>query len=610
MAYAGPVRPTETATVVWHPVAAGAVTIAGGPLGARQAANRAAAIPSGLKQLREAKNVLNLEIAAGRAEGEAVGPIFADSDVHKWLEAAAWEYGRSADPALLDDILELTGLLEKAQADDGYLDSVVQLRGLERYSELEWSHEHYCAGHLIQAAVAYSRTTGRAELLDVARRVADHLVATFGPGRNPSLDGHPVIEMALVELYRETGERSYLDLAKHFVDTRGRGTITGGRDVGYYSDRVPVREATTVEGHSVRAVYLAAGAADVAAETGDAELLAALETQFASMITEKEYLTGGLGGRWEGEAFGDPFELPNDRAYAETCATIGGIQWAWRMLLATGKAGYADQIERMIYNGFISGVSQAGTEYFYVNTLHLRDRSVPDHDRTPARGRVGWFACACCPPNVMRTFSSLEGYLASTDADGLQLHQYLPGTVEAGGLKLTVATDYPWQGKITITVDQAGSGETTIGLRVPAWAEGATLTTAAGTDQVTAGEYASVRRTWQAGDQLVLDLPLTPRLTAPHPRVDASRGCLAIERGPLVYALEQADQAESVAVDDLRLDPAGALAEERREDLLGGVTLIKAAGSGPDGPVELVALPYHLWANRGPQPMRVWIPLR
>src|SRR5690606_13208628 len=420
--------------------------------------------------------------------------------------------------------------------EDGYLDSVVQLRHDERYSELHMSHEHYCAGHLIQAAVAYSRTTGRTELLDVARRVADHLVATFGPDRNPALDGHPVIEMALVELYRETGERAYLDLAKHFVDTRGRATITGGREVAYYSARVPVRAAPTVDGHSVRAVYLAAGAADVAAETGDAELLAALETQYDSMARQKQYITGGRGSRWDGEAFGDPYELPNDRAYAETCAAIGGVQWAWRMLLATGEARYADQIERMLLNGFLAGVSLSGTEYFYVNPLQLRSDAHPEEDRSPAHGRRSWFSCACCPPNIMRTVSSLTGYLATADGTSVQLHQYAPGTVTApldgGTLRLRVETRYPDEGRIALHVEEAPDGEATLALRVPAWADGATLDG----DPVQAGTYARTTRRFSAGDTVVLDLPLTPRLTGADPRVDAARGAVAIERGPLVYA--------------------------------------------------------------------------
>ncbi|MBO0811756.1 MAG: glycoside hydrolase family 127 protein, partial [Microlunatus sp.] len=427
---------------------------------------------------------------------------------------------------------------------------------------------------------------------------------------------------ALVELYRETAERRYLDLAKYFVDARGTGLIAGyGIAPAYFSDRVPVREQTTVEGHSVRAVYLGAGATDVAVEIHDQKLLAALETQFASMVAEKEYLTGGLGSRWDGEAFGDPYELPPDRAYAETCAAIGGVQWAWRLLLATGKPEYGDQIERMLYNGVLAGVSLSGDQYFYVNPLQLRDNALADTERSPANGRLGWFGCACCPPNVMRTFASLEGYVASNDADGVQIHQYVPGTVRAGDLGLTVDTQYPWQGTVTITVDSAPQAEQTISVRIPAWAEGATL---AG-QPVEPGTYAKINKTWQPDDQIVLELPLQPRLTVADPRVDAVRGCVAIERGPLVYALEHEDQPDGAVPDDLALDSSGPLTEEE-SSLLEGIVVVRAKGAVIDrdavspgyaqhpGPnlsqtsTELIAIPYHLWANRGPQPMRVWIP--
>lgn len=630
----GPAAPSDDARVLLRPLAPGHVTIDGG-LWARTAdVNRAAAIPEGLEQLEKAGNLRNLEIAAGRAEGEAIGPIFADSDVHKWLEAAAWEYAREPDEKLLADQLRITELLAAAQAEDGYLDSVPMLRKVPRYSDLPWSHELYCAGHLFQAAVAQVRGTGRTELLDVAVRLADHLVATFGDGEGQlrEVDGHPVVEMGLVELYRETGTRAYLDLASWFVEARGTGIIEGhDKAPTYFSDRVRVREATTVEGHAVRAVYLGAGAADVAVETGDAELLAALDTQYRAMERTKQYVTGGLGARWEGESFGDPYELPNDRAYAETCAAIGGVQWAWRMLLATGEARYADQIERMLLNGFLAGVSLSGTEYFYVNPLQLRSDAHPEEDRSPAHGRRSWFSCACCPPNIMRTVSSLTGYLATADGTSVQLHQYAPGTVTApldgGTLRLRVETRYPDEGRIALHVEEAPDGEATLALRVPAWADGATLDG----DPVQAGTYARTTRRFSAGDTVVLDLPLTPRLTGADPRVDAARGAVAIERGPLVYALEQPDQEDGAVVDDLRIDPAGALSDEFRDGLLGGVTVVRAQGAvvpGPDaeattpyGPattpppapvrdVTLTAIPYYAWANRGPQPMRVWVPTR
>ena len=364
-----------------------------------------------------------------------------DSDIYKWLEAAAWEYGRQPSQELLDGVREVTAEVAAAQAEDGYLDSVAQeqdgsLGRRGRYADLTWSHEMYCAGHLFQAAVAVVRATGERALLDVALKLADHLDATFGDGEGQlrDVDGHPVVEMGLVELFRETGERRYLELASWMVEARGTGIIEGhGKDSTYFSDRVRVREATTVEGHAVRAVYLTAGAADVAVETGDAELLAALGRQFDHMLATKTYVTGGLGSRWDMEAFGDPYELPSDRAYAETCAAIGGVQWAWRMLLATGEAKYADVAERMLHNGFPAGVSLGGDEYFYVNPLQVRTGAHADEGRSPAHGRRGWFDCACCPPNIMRTWSSLDSYTAAVDGGEVTVQASTPLRMMFGG---------------------------------------------------------------------------------------------------------------------------------------------------------------------------------
>jgi hypothetical protein len=465
----------------------------------------------------------------------------------------------------------------------------------------------------MQAAVAQARCTGDKALLEVAVRFADHLVATFGPDRRQDVDGHPVVELGLVELYRETGRTDYLQLARYFVEARGHGLIEKyGLEPTYFSDRVPVREQSTVEGHAVRAVYLAAGAADVALETGDDELLDALKAQFGHMIATKTYLTGGLGSRWDGESFGDPYELPSDRAYAETCAAVGGFQWAWRMLLATGEPGYADAAERMLLNGFLAGVSLTGTEYFYVNPLQHRSDAHPDENRSPAHGRRGWFDCACCPPNVMRTLASLGGYLATTDAAGIQIQLYAPSTIEAQGTRLTVETEYPWDGRVRVRVLQTPPGQWTLSLRVPGWAEGALLDGQA----VDAGGYASVRRVWQAGDAVELTLPMAIRLTAADERIDAVRGCVAIERGPVVYAVERDD------ADDLRLDAVAAA--EYRADLLEGVTVVSASvrvqehvqrpwpygdlAPSAEQRTDIEAVPYFAWANRGIGPMRVWLP--
>ncbi len=594
---AAPAAPTASARGTLRPIPIDAAAVTGGLWRDRIERNTAAGIPSGRAQLVTAQNIRNFEIAAGDAEGEPAGPVFADSDVYKWLEAAAWEYARRPDEQLLRDQLDLTALVARAQADDGYLNTVVPARQGGRYGELPWSHEHYCAGHLIQAAVAQVRATGHDDLLQVAIRLADHLVATFGPGKTEDVDGHPVIETALVELFRETGTRAYLDLARWFVDARGHGILEAhGHQPTYFSDRVPVREATTVEGHAVRAVYLAAGAVDVAVETGDDALLAQLERQYDAMQREKQYVTGGLGSRWEGEAFGDPYELPNDRAYAETCAAIGGIQWAWRLLLATGKARYADQIELMLLNGFLAGLSLAGTEYFYVNALQVRHDAHADDERTPANGRLGWFDCACCPPNIMRLLASLQGYVA-TEADGsVQIHQYAPSRISAGGARLKIETDYPWDGAVRIVVEEAPGAPLAIDLRIPEWAEGAAVDGA----PVAAGSYARVERAFAAGDEILLTLPLSPRLVEAHPRVDASRGCRALVRGPLVYAFEGVDNPD-VVLDDASIGAASEVAEHREPGLLGGITALEVGG--------LRAIPYHLWANRGPSDMRVWLPV-
>ncbi|HWU46413.1 MAG TPA: beta-L-arabinofuranosidase domain-containing protein [Humibacter sp.] len=610
---------TTEARVAERPLGLREVEITGGFWRERQDANRAVSIPDGLRQLHEAKNIRNFQIAAGRAEGEAVGPIFADSDLYKWLEAAAWEYARAPEPALLASQFELTELVAAAQEDDGYLNTVVRLREGERYRHLAGNHEHYCAGHLFQAAVAQKRCTGRDDLLQVAIRFADHLVRTFGPGKREEVDGHPVVELGLVELYRETGDESYLALAEYFVDARGHGLLDpSGGNATYFSDRVPVREATTVEGHAVRAVYLAAGAADVAIERGDPELLASLERQHESMVTTKQHVTGGLGARWEGEAFGDPYELPSDRAYAETCAAIGGVQWAWRMLLATGEARYGDQIERLLYNAFIPGVSLHGGEYFYVNPLQLRHDAHADNERSPAHGRRGWFDCACCPPNIMRTLSSLAGYLATSHEHGLAVHQYADARVRSGDLELAIETTYPWNGTVRATIVSAPADARRVAFRVPSWAHGATVDG----QPVEAGGYAVAQRVFGVGDVIVLELPMRPRITRPHPRVDAVRGSVAIERGPLVYALEAPDQPDGVVLDDLVLDrsvlddsvrdDSGALAERPfpEAEALGaaGMVAIGALATDPDGNrIPVTAIPYFAWANRGPRQMRVWI---
>ncbi|MEV0170257.1 beta-L-arabinofuranosidase domain-containing protein [Streptomyces sp. NPDC050803] len=612
----GPIRPTDRAHTALRPASAARIT--DGFWAARRRTNAEVSIPQGPARLESAGNLTNLRAAAA-GSGEFVGDFpFQDSDVHKWLEAASWQLAdRSDDKELAAHISELTDLLAAAQDTDGYLQTYYQVaRPDRRWQELGWGHEMYCAGHLIQAAVAHHRATGGRELLDVAERFAVHIDEVFGPGgRIDGVCGHPEVETALVELYRETGERRWLDLAAHFVDRRGHGLLDPdlnphlGR--AYWQDHTPVREADAVAGHAVRQLYLLAAVADLAAETGDAELRATAERLWDSMVAAKTYLTGGVGARHEGEAFGEPYELPSDRAYAETCAAIASIQWSWRMALLTGEAKYSDLIERTLYNGFLSGVGLDGDSWLYVNPLQVREEYEGANEADKTARRTPWFRCACCPPNVMRLLASLPHYLVSGDAQGLQLHQFATGVYEAGGGRVRVETGYPWDGRIAVTVEEAPRAEWTLSVRIPSWCTDFTAAAPDGEAPAETGPgWLRVRRRWAAGDTLVVDLDLSPRLTPPDPRVDAVRGCVAIERGPLVHCLEGVDQEPGVPFDELTLPPGSPLSVRQEPGLLGGVDVISADGRRrADGAVvRLTAVPYYAWANRRPGPMRVWVP--
>ena len=360
------------------------------------------------------------------------GPFpFLDSDVYKWLEATGWELGRAWDDDIGSAANEAIDLVTRAQRDDGYLNTFVQVLGGGRpYTDLLWGHELYCFGHLIQAAVAWHRALGDDRLLAIATRVAAHVDAALGPGGRPGIDGHPGIEMALVELYRVTGEERWLRLASHLLEGRGHGLLGEGRfGPAYWQDHAPVRSAPTVAGHAVRQLYLDSGAVDVAVELGDDELLEAVLRRRRDMVATRSYLTGGVGSRHRDEAFGDPFELPPDRAYAETCAAIASVMLSWRLLLATGDPAHADTLERTIFNGVLAGVGLDGVSFSYENPLQRRTHRVAEEDG--ATERSPWFPCACCPPNLMRTFASWPAYLATTDDGGVTIHQYASSEIAA-----------------------------------------------------------------------------------------------------------------------------------------------------------------------------------
>jgi DUF1680 family protein len=637
---AGPGLSAQAAGWRLGPLGPSGARLAGGFLAERQRVNREHTLPHGFDQLRRSGTLDNLRLAAGaeagdggryRAAADSSGATFPflDSDVYKWLEAAGWELGRAPDPALQAAADEAIGLVAAAQRPDGYLNSYVQVvTGGTPHTDLAWGHEFYCAGHLIQAAAAWHRALGDDRLLEVAVRVADRIEREFGPGGREGVDGHPGIEMALVELTRVTGDPRHLALAARMVDLRGKGLLGDGRfGAADWQDHQPVREAATVAGHAVRQLYLDCGAVEVAVELGDQGLLDAVERRWRDLVATRTYLTGGMGSRHRDESFGDPYELPPDRAYAETCASIAGVMLGWRLLLATGEAGYADAVERVLYNGVLPGMSLSGTRFFYVNPLQRRtDRAwePPGHG-----GRAPWYPCACCPPNLMRTLGSVEQYLATSDATGVQLHQYasadLQARVPGGTVLLAVRTGYPWDGRVTVEVVEAPEGPWTLSLRVPGWCRSAVLSGPDGSGPRAVGAgYAELSRSWRTGEAAVLELELPVRVTEPDPRVDAVRGCVAVERGPLVYCLESADLPPGTQLEELRWDPRREPATVPRPDLGDGfvgvtVPVVRGpaagaapAGSGPagDGAAGLSAgaVPYFAWANRGAEAMRVWIP--
>jgi DUF1680 family protein len=641
------VEATDYAIARLRPIGAERATITDGFWADRQRLNRERTIPHGFGQLGHAGNLNNLRLAAGieaapgadgryRTLGRAIGLDFPflDTDVYKWLEAAGWELGRAPEGAIAAAADEAIELIRAAQRPDGYLNSFVQVVAPDRvFQDLAWGHELYCFGHLIQAAIAWHRALGDDRLLEVAVRAADSVDRTLGPGGRDGIDGHPEIEMALVELYRATGERRYVELAARMIDRRGHGLLGQGRfGPAYWQDHAPVADATSVAGHAVRQLYLDCGAVDVATELGDAKLLDAVHRRWRDMIATRTYLTGGVGSHHLDEAFGDPYELPPDRAYAETCGSIASVMLAWRLLLATGDPACADAIERAIYNGVLSGVSLAGTDFFYDNPLQrrtVRAAAAPGHGE-----RSGWFPCACCPPNLMRMVASWQQYLATTDGDGVQIHQYagaeIAAEIAAGPVRLAMRTDYPWDGRVVVDVLETSPEPWALSLRVPAWADGATIA-GGGVESFRprpGSVWTSGRRTWQAGDRVTLELDLRPRLTRPDPRIDAVRGCVALERGPLVYCIETADLPAGVDVEAVRLEPEVVPVPVARPDVQPAIVGLDlpamhrrfadagwpfgaSAGSGTgDGAIDVRAIPYFAWANRSAEAMRVFIPVR
>jgi DUF1680 family protein len=641
----GPVDNSKSANSSFRVLLDGIVKFTQGFWAQRQILNHKVSLQHGFAMLNKAGNLHNLRMAAGLESGSYRGMNFADENVYKWLEALGWELGRSPDDELQSLADEVISIVAAAQQPDGYLDSYYQVvEPQQKWSDLDFSHELYCAGHLIQAAIAFKRAVGDERLLKIACRLVDHVETIFGPGKREEACGHPEVEMALVELFRLTEDERYLNLAQFFVDQRGKKKMRGIGANGpqYHQDHAPIREVEGVAGHAVRQMYLASAVADLYMESGEQALLETSHRLWNDMTSGKMHITGGIGSRYDSEGFGEAYELPADQCYCETCAAIGNFFWNWRMLLISGESQYADLMERLLFNGILSSPGLDGAGFFYVNPLMLRNgryvrlSTNPDEERE-ALGRPEWHSVSCCPPNVMRLFASLSNYFATRDETGIQIHQYsnmemLVPIPEQASAILTVETEYPWHGQVKITIRESGDQPWKLSLRVPGWCRNFGMKVNGRDEKGSLQKgYLTIERMWKTGDVLEIDLEMPAFLDKADPRVDSIRGCAAVQRGPIVYCLEEQDQEPGVNLLDIRIDPSQNLINQWQSDLLGGLMTIEGTGyqmdrsdwsqNGlyrplmlednqrvSDRKVNLVAIPYYAWGNRTLKSMRVWIP--
>nr|HET6903761.1 beta-L-arabinofuranosidase domain-containing protein [Ktedonobacteraceae bacterium] len=567
---------------------------------------------------------------------EPIPHIFWDSDVAKWIEAASYSLATHPDPALEAKVDEVIRLLVEAQQPDGYLNSYfTAVEPTKRWTNLRDWHELYCAGHLIEAAVANFQATGKRVLLDVMCRYADYIDAVFGsePGKKRGYPGHEEIELALVKLYRVTGEKRYLHLSQYFVDERGRqphyfdeeARLRGDEPTAYHhktyeynQSHVPVREQDEVVGHAVRAMYLYSAMADLAGELHDQSLFDADQRLWDNLCTTRLYITGGLGPSRHNEGFTTSYDLPNETAYAETCAAIGFVFWNHRMLQLDCNARYADMLERALYNGVLSGVSLDGHTFFYENPLASLGRHHREH----------WFRVACCPPNIARLLASLGQYIYSVNDTDIAVHLYMQNTAQmsVGGREVSVRqeTTYPWNGTIALRLSMDKPVRFGLRLRIPGWCEEAQLRVNGEgfeIDRHLEHGYVRVERVWQSGDRVELELEMSARRMYAHPDIRQDAGCVVLQRGPLVYCLEGTDN--NVPLHRIVVPRTTELASQFEADMLGGVTVICGEALVEDdsdwagrlyrswSPTlqsrTITAIPYYAWDNREAGEMRVWL---
>lgn len=595
--------------------------------------------------VKKSHAIENLRIAAGESDSEFAGRIFQDSDLAKWLEAVAYSLKLRPDPDLerrADDIIDLIG---RTQQPDGYLNTYFTAVVPERrWQNLTEYHELYCAGHMTEAAVAYYEATGKDTFLKIACKLCDHIDNRFGEGKMTGIPGHEELEYALLRLYKVTKEPRYLKLASYFIDERGQdpeffrreaANRGWGQDsyvvrqpISYMQNHKPVREQDKVEGHAVRMMYLLTAMADMAGLDKDESLMNACRKMWKNMVQKRMYLTGGIGSSAYGEAFTEDYDLPNDTAYAETCASVGVCFVARQMLEVEVLAEYTDIMERELYNGTISGMQLDGTKFFYINQLEANPGMITmaygQEEYTPQR--IGWYDCACCPPNLARLMTSLGAYIWSNNEDTIYSHLFIGSKASfaiSGGVSVQLTTEYPWDGNLRYEVNtEEKEAEFTFAVRHPGWCKEMRIKVNGAPVEGAAGEngYWMIKRIWKTGDVVECEMKMPVRKLYANPMVRANTGCVAFMRGPIVYAFEGVDNGE--ALQTLRIPrDAKMKALPYQPDFLGGVVTLEIEGKkkivteelytetpAEEEDVVLKAVPYYAWANRGLTHMRVWMP--
>lgn len=556
-------------------------------------------LPACIYQSEVATNrIKNFAIAAGLDEGEFEGFVYDDSDVYKMIEGASYSLMNNPNPALEKKLDSIINLISKAQLPDGYLMTYFQLGDLsQRWTDMD-KHEMYCCGHLIEAGIAFYEATGKRSLLDVAIKYADHIDRTFGEGKRVWVPGHPEIELALVKLYRATNDPRYLNLSRWLLEQRGHNQGTWNSSYkDYYLDSVPVKELKEAKGHAVRAMYLFTGMADVSSAMKDSTYIPALSSLWNDVVFRKMYITGGIGSSRANEGFTEPYDLPNKEAYCETCASVGMVFWNQRMNMLSGDGKYVDVLERSMYNGALAGISLSGDLFFYVNPLE----SDGDHHRKK------WYGTACCPSQISRFLPSIGSYIYAVSPDKtLWINLYIgnEANIKIGNncVSLQQETLYPWDGAVRLTVNPEFSDHFTLKLRIPGWCKSYSIkVNDKPFEAIEDLQYVTIGRKWEKGDTVSLTMDMPVEVVAADPRVKANVGKRAIQRGPLVYCLEEVDNPE---IDHAQITNSTTYTFQKESNLLGSVVSITAK---VDGNRTFKFIPYYAWDNRKPGKMKVWI---